>query len=90
MPSVRDAYDVEMYSPPPREIPAHIKEQQKQQYLFRNEAIERGRHVGYQLCAADNKNICVLDGHGNHKRVSANCPHGLLTADFDSITVVTF
>lgn len=90
MPSGRDAYDVEFYSPPPKEVPAHVKEAQQRQYLFRSEAIERGRQVGYQATAADNLNICVLDERGNHKRVSANCPHGLLEADFESVTVITF
>ena len=90
MPSIRDAYDVIYCAPPAKETPPAVREWRERQQIFHGEAAERGRHVGYQATAADNTNICVLDEHSNHKRVSKNCPHGLLTADFDTITVITF
>lgn len=90
MSSARDAYDVTYCAPPAKETPPAVREWRERRQLFHGEAQERGRHVGYQACGADNENICVLDEHGNHKRVSRNCPHGLLTADFDSVTVITF
>jgi hypothetical protein len=32
--------------------------------------------------------VCVLDERGGHRRLGRNCPHGLLGADFETVTDV--
>jgi hypothetical protein len=34
--------------------------------------------------------ICVLDERGGHRKLGRNCPHGLIGADFDTVTDVLF
>lgn len=90
MSTQRDAYDVTYCAPPPKELPPAEKARRNQQAVFHSEAVERGRQVGYQATATEAEGICVLDERGNHKRVSPYCPHGLLDADFETVTVIEF
>lgn len=34
--------------------------------------------------------VCLLDERGGHRRLGAHCPHGLIGADFDTVTDVLF
>lgn len=83
-----DAYDFVSIKRPEKEPSSQEKAQWNRQGIFRSEATERGCQVGYQAPACENDHMCRLDERGAHLRVSKWCPHGLLTADFETVTEV--
>lgn len=77
--------------PPAPEIPRAEQLERERQMIFHSYQSggvphEDPPHSG----PVDPSDICVLNERGAHLRLGRRCPHGLIGADFETVTQVDF
>lgn len=75
--------------PPVPEVPRAEQLERERQMIFHSHRAGEVSHANLPDSGPVNPGeVCVLDERGGHRRLGANCPHGLVGADFDTVTVI--